>query len=864
LVGSQGIIYVALDTNLTYRWSGSTYIEISPSAVVSVNTKTGIVTLDKTDIGLSNVDNTSDANKPISNATQTALNAKEDSANKSIDGTLASNSDTLFPTQKAVKTYVDGKESGLQAQLDASVYYHELHVNFDYTGGGSTGSPYKPFTTIQAAVNAAQLQNVGGNTAIIIHLKKDLNIVENVVVNNAVANLYILPATTANIDACPIKITGSLTITGSQTNRVRVKNIQFQPTSGYALIIDDTNGRHMFQNCQFTNGSVAGLAGTGVNLINTYKNFIEFVDCTIEGTLNIAGTPSAGTLISMYRSRLAYANVILNTPNVYLAMYDTYGVNGITHSSGVMAITGLWGFSQTGFFNSTAALGLTNFISLANMSFQKLDLSFVSFNKTGTCSYQLINVHRNETSDVITGSRVVYGPTATDASYKMGVLGNWSPAVSNVAGALDQLAANKANVSHTQALSTITQSGATTGQVATWNGTIWTPTTITTGVSWGGITGTLSNQTDLQNALNAKQNTITGAATTITSADLTASRALVSNASGKVAVSPVTNTELGYVSGVTSSIQTQLNGKFNNPTGTAADYIAGNGTIIPFPTVAASDRLVTTVYNSTGVTVPAGSVIYLNGPHGNLPNLVLAQADSEVHSFLTYGITQTSIGNMSSGIAVQEGRLENLNTNISGWNEGDILFLSPSVAGGITNVKPTAPNHMVIIGTLVRKHPAQGVIQVKIQNGYQLNELHNVALSSPPSNNQVLKYESATSLWKNKYIGSANDIEESSFTLSNNQSLESNITGFSFSTASVRSFEAEVSVAIDAGSDYYETFKLYGVNKGGSFDYYLSSFGDNSGITLSVTSAGQVQYTSNNYAGFVNAVAKFKAKTLNF
>lgn len=62
----------------------------------------------------------------------------------------------------------------------------------------------------------------------------------------------------------------------------------------------------------------------------------------------------------------------------------------------------------------------------------------------------------------------------------------------------------------------------------------------------------------IQTQINAKQDTITGGATTITSANLTASRALISNASGKVAVSSVTDTELGYVSGVTSSIQTQL------------------------------------------------------------------------------------------------------------------------------------------------------------------------------------------------------------------------------------------------------------------------------------------------------------------
>ncbi len=69
----------------------------------------------------------------------------------------------------------------------------------------------------------------------------------------------------------------------------------------------------------------------------------------------------------------------------------------------------------------------------------------------------------------------------------------------------------------------------------------------------------------LQGVVNGKQATITGAATSITGNNLTASRALVSDGNGKVAVSGVTSAELGYVSGVTSSIQSQLNGK--QPTG---------------------------------------------------------------------------------------------------------------------------------------------------------------------------------------------------------------------------------------------------------------------------------------------------------
>lgn len=72
---------------------------------------------------------------------------------------------------------------------------------------------------------------------------------------------------------------------------------------------------------------------------------------------------------------------------------------------------------------------------------------------------------------------------------------------------------------------------------------------------------TIANVDNLQSSLDAKQATITGGATTITSSNLTSSRALVSDSSGKVAVSAVTSTELGYLDGVTSNVQTQLDGK---------------------------------------------------------------------------------------------------------------------------------------------------------------------------------------------------------------------------------------------------------------------------------------------------------------
>jgi hypothetical protein len=109
--------------------------------------------------------------------------------------------------------------------------------------------------------------------------------------------------------------------------------------------------------------------------------------------------------------------------------------------------------------------------------------------------------------------------------------------------------------------------------------------------------------------------------------------------------------------------------------------------------------------------------------------------------------------------------------------------------------------------------------------------------------------------------GSPGDIQETSFSLVNNQGSAANVTGFAFAAGVVRGFKALVTVEIDGTADLYETFELVGINKGGSFDMAISAVGDESGVVFTITSAGQVQYTSASYAGFVAGLIKFRAET---
>jgi hypothetical protein len=109
--------------------------------------------------------------------------------------------------------------------------------------------------------------------------------------------------------------------------------------------------------------------------------------------------------------------------------------------------------------------------------------------------------------------------------------------------------------------------------------------------------------------------------------------------------------------------------------------------------------------------------------------------------------------------------------------------------------------------------------------------------------------------------GSAGDISEKSYTLSNSQVVPENITDFAFSNAVVRSFEAQVSIKIDATSDLYEEVIISGIQKGSDWDIAIKSIGDNTGVQFSITTTGQMQYVSPNFDGFVSGIIKFRALT---
>ena len=110
-------------------------------------------------------------------------------------------------------------------------------------------------------------------------------------------------------------------------------------------------------------------------------------------------------------------------------------------------------------------------------------------------------------------------------------------------------------------------------------------------------------------------------------------------------------------------------------------------------------------------------------------------------------------------------------------------------------------------------------------------------------------------------ITSPGDIDEKLFSISNSQALPDDVHNFIFSNSIVRAFEALVSIEVVATASLYETVKISGVQKGSDWDITLISSGDISGVAFSITTSGQIQYTSDNVAGFVSGILKFRAIT---
>ena len=154
---------------------------------------------------------------------------------------------------------------------------------------------------------------------------------------------------------------------------------------------------------------------------------------------------------------------------------------------------------------------------------------------------------------------------------------------------------------------------------------------------------------------------------------------------------------------------------------------------------------VTLVKHADNSGLIEGRVVYIVGSDGANKTVRYALADSDLTSATTFGLMTESATGGNKAFCTTFGLVRNLNT--TNLTEGGIVWLSADTAGQMTAVRPTAPDHGVMIGFCVRKHATQGAIFVQVQNGYELNELHDVFVPSP-TNGQVLTWNSTNARWE--------------------------------------------------------------------------------------------------------------------
>ena len=168
------------------------------------------------------------------------------------------------------------------------------------------------------------------------------------------------------------------------------------------------------------------------------------------------------------------------------------------------------------------------------------------------------------------------------------------------------------------------------------------------------------------------------------------------------------------------------------------------------------------VKNDESQTLQKGQPVYIYGANGNNILVRAARNTGEATSSKTLGLLNQTLAPNDQGYVITEGTLEGINTNAG--NAGDPIWLGPTgdLIFGLAN-KPYAPNHLVYLGVIERKQSNNGKIYVKVQNGFELQELHNVNIdhSYPLTNNQLIKYNSISGLWFNQNINSS-DLTNSS------------------------------------------------------------------------------------------------------
>ena len=247
--------------------------------------------------------------------------------------------------------------------------------------------------------------------------------------------------------------------------------------------------------------------------------------------------------------------------------------------------------------------------------------------------------------------------------------------------------------------------------------------------------------------------------------------------------SDFTSAEKTKLSGIASGAEVNVNADWNAVSGDAEilnkptiPSIAGlelqankqnsltiDGTGVKYPTVDAINSAITNINTNAvdritvklALPINKGQAVYISSANGT--NIIVSKASntSESTSSKTLGLLETTGTTNDIVNVVTDGLLGGLNTSTATIGDPVWLGVTGALIFGLAS-KPYAPAHLVYIGVVSRVSATVGEIIVKVQNGIELKEIHDVDLiTTAPTNNEILTYETSTSLWKNKTVTTA-------------------------------------------------------------------------------------------------------------
>jgi hypothetical protein len=227
------------------------------------------------------------------------------------------------------------------------------------------------------------------------------------------------------------------------------------------------------------------------------------------------------------------------------------------------------------------------------------------------------------------------------------------------------------------------------------------------------------------------------------------------------------------------------------------------------------------VTNADSSTINLGDAVYIFGATGNRASVKKASSSAESTSSKTLGLAAQSIAANATGMIITQGTLGGLTTG--SYSAGDTIYLG-TTAGSITNVKPSAPTNLVVIGVVERANNGNGQILVKVQNGFELSELHDVSINGSLVSGNTLIYDATASLWKNASLTAGTGISVTngagSITVANTG--VTSVTGTSPVSSS-----GGATPAISLASGYGDTQNPYGSK---TANYFLASPNGSAGV----------------------------------